>query len=239
MDIALRTPSLEALASQLQAACRPAMLQAPAACALAALGGERRVIAGSSPFGPAARVDRLWLVSRGCVTTGHLDGGRHWRATRTVQAGEWLDVASAWLDLPLAEQAIAETDSVLIGFPIAEVEHLCSTHPSLARVLLMLLAQRVRQLTESTHGLLSKDVLARCASWLVEAARITDDGTTVLLAQRKRSIASQIGATAETFSRTLRQLREMGVIDVEGYRIRVRDGAALERLAGMGPALTA
>jgi CRP-like cAMP-binding protein len=233
MDIRLRHPPLEALATQLQAACRPAMLRTPAARALAALARERSVAAASSPFGPAARVDALWLVSQGCVTVGHLDG-RHWRATRTVHAGEWLDAASAWLDLPLAEQAVAETDSVLVGFPIAEVEVLCTAHPPLARVLLTLLAQRVRQLTESTHGLLSKDVLARCASWLVEAARIAGDGATVLLAQRKRSIASQIGATPETFSRTLRQLREMGAIDVEGYRIRVRDGEALERLAGVG-----
>jgi len=235
MDIATRNPPrLEALAGLLRSACRPAPLSACAARALAALGRERQVNAGSHVFEPGAGVDALWLVTRGCVTVGRLDAGRHWRPTRAVQGGEWLDAASAWLDLPLAEQAVADADSTLIAFPIGGVEALCAAHPSLARALLTLLAGRVRQLTENTHGLLSKDVLARCAGWLVEAARVADDGATVLLAQRKCSIASQIGATPETFSRTLRQLREMGAIDVEGYRIRVRDGDTLQRLATLG-----
>jgi CRP-like cAMP-binding protein len=227
-------PQLDALVALLQAACRSARLDGPAARALAALGHERWVGVGTRLFDDGQRIDALWLVARGCVTVGNLDAGRHWRPTRAVQGGEWLDAASAWLDLPLAEQALAEADSTLVAFPIADVEALCATHPSVARVLLTLLARRVRQLTESTHGLLSKDVLARCAGWLVEALRGAEDGATVQLAQRKRSIASQIGATPETFSRTLRQLREMGAIDVEGYCIRVRDGEALQRLASAG-----
>ena len=236
MHNANRRAAVDALATLLQAACRPALLDDRAARRLAELGREHRVHAGSTLFEQAARANALWLVMEGCVTVGRREeAGRPWRATRTVQGGEWLDAASAWLDLPAAERAVAETDSVLAEFPLADVERLCASHPPLSRALLALLAKRVLQLTESTYGLLSKDVLARCASWLLEAARVADDGATGLLAQRKRSIASQIGATPETFSRTLRQLREMGAIDVEGYRIRLRDGAALRRLAGNEP----
>jgi CRP-like cAMP-binding protein len=233
---AVRRPDIDALAAQLQAACRPATLDDRSARGLAELGRVHRVHAGSTLFEHAARAQALWLVMQGCLTVGHREeAGRPWRATRTVRGGEWLDAASAWLDLPAAERAVADTESVLVEFSLADVEKLCASHPPLARALLALLATRVLQLTESTYGLLSKDVLSRCAGWLLDAARATSDGVTVLLAQRKRSIASQIGATPETFSRTLRQLREMGAIDVEGYRIRVRDGAALRRLAGSEP----
>jgi CRP-like cAMP-binding protein len=88
---------------------------------------------------------------------------------------------------------------------------------------------RVRQLTENTHGLLSKDVLARCAEWLLSSMDAA--AGTVRMNQRKRSIASQLGATPETFSRTLRQLREKGTIEVDGYSIVVRDVQALRRMA--------
>lgn len=233
---AVDAPDPEATAALLQQACRPAVLGPAAARALAALAREHRVMGGTRLFGDHEHIDALWLMAKGCVTVGNLDAGRHWRPTRAVQGGEWLDAASAWLEVPLAEQAIAETDAVLYAFPLGEVEDLCAAHPALARVLLTLLAQRVRHLTENTHGLLSKDVLARCADWLVSALDASGDGATVMLNQRKRSIASQIGATPETFSRTLRQLREMGTIDVEGYRIRVRDAQALRRLAVEGAA---
>jgi CRP-like cAMP-binding protein len=240
MQIATRRPAIEALATLLQAACRPATLDDGTARRLAELGREHRIHAGSTLFEHATRANSLWLVNQGCVTVGrHEEAGRPWRATRTVHGGDWLDAASAWLELPAAERAVAETDSVLVEFPLVHVEGLCSAHPPLSRALLALLAKRVLQLTESTYGLLSKDVLARCAGWLLDTARVTGDGATVMLAQRKRSIASQLGATPETFSRTLRQLREMGAIDVEGYRIRVRDGAALRRLAGGGPTSSA
>ena len=53
------------------------------------------------------------------------------------------------------------------------------------------------------------------------------------LAQAKRTVASQIGATPETFSRLLRQLREIGAIEVRGHRIDVLDTQALVRLAGV------
>jgi CRP-like cAMP-binding protein len=96
--------------------------------------------------------------------------------------------------------------------------------------LLALLAARVRELTENTHGLLSKDVLARCADWLL--ASMDRNGGVVRISQRKRSIASQLGATPETFSRTLRRLREKGTIEVDGYSIIVRDVPALRRMAG-------
>lgn len=154
---------IDDLATLLQAACRPAALRAPAARALAALGRPHQLDGGAHLFDPGAHIDALWLVARGCIAVGHVDAAGHWRPVRTVQSGEWLDAASAWLDLPLAEQAVAEADSTLVAFAAAEVEGLCAPHPSIARVLITLLARRVRQLTENAHGLRSKDVLARVA----------------------------------------------------------------------------
>jgi CRP-like cAMP-binding protein len=228
-------PSLAAL---LQIACGgPSVLAEGPARSLASISQLRKAKAGQMPLSDSDRAEALWLVAGGRVSAGNHDEAHQWRPTRSVQEGEWLDLASAWQHAALDEQCMAETDCILYGFPIDSVKSLCTREPDLAQVFLGLLARRVGQLTESTHGLLSKDVLARCASWLLDALEASGDGRSLLLTQRKRFIASQIGATPETFSRTLRQLREMGAIDVSGYCIEVRDAGKLQRLAGQAKGL--
>jgi CRP-like cAMP-binding protein len=203
---------------------------APAATdAMAALAHQHLVRAGGTVFTRRDAAVGLWLVVRGRVTVGSWEAEQHWRQTHAVSDGDWLDAASAWLGGTFQEDAVAETDTELLEFPVAAVKRACASHPSLARALLGLLALRIRQLTENTHGLLSKDVLARCADWLLTSMDAA--AGTVRMSQRKRSIASQLGATPETFSRTLRQLRERGTIEVDGYSIVVRDVQALRRMA--------
>jgi CRP-like cAMP-binding protein len=223
-----------ALAELLHAALRPARLSLTAARALAALGRRHHVGAGTPFLRRADEARSLWLLEKGSVSLGSHDGAQRWVSTRSVRGGEWVDAASAWLGSPLIEGALAESDCTLWEFKAADVEHVCILHPGLWRAMLSLLAARVRRLTGEKHGLLSQDVLARCALWLLDALADSPDGGTVVLAQRKRSLATQLGATPETFSRTLRQLRESGVIEVHGYRIHVRDVDALRRLTTDG-----
>jgi CRP-like cAMP-binding protein len=215
----------------LHAALRPVRLSLAAARALAALGRRHHVTPGTLVLRRGDDARALWLLEQGSVSLGGHDVAQRWLSTRSVRGGEWIDAASAWLGSPLIEGALAESDCTLWEFNAGDVEHVCLLHPGLWRALLALLAARVRRLTGEKHGLLSQDVLARCALWLLDALADSPDGGTVVLAQRKRSLAAQLGATPETFSRTLRQLRESGVIEVQGYRIRVCDAAALRQLA--------
>ena len=57
--------------------------------------------------------------------------------------------------------------------------------------------------------------------------------TTVVLSERKRDIAAQLGITPETLSRLLRSLTRKGLIEVVGYNVHVLDLPALRRLAGV------
>ena len=221
-------------AALLERAFSVAPLPSAAADAMAALAHEHRVRPAGTVFTRHDPATGLWLVVGGRVTVGGWESEQQWRQTHAVQDGDWLDAASAWLGGAFQEDAVAETDTVLLEFPVAAVKRACAAHPALARGLLALLALRIRQLTENTHGLLSKDVLARCADWLLTSMDAA--AGTVRMNQRKRAIASQLGATPETFSRTLRQLREKGTIEVDGYSIVVRDVQALRRMASRGDA---
>ena len=54
----------------------------------------------------------------------------------------------------------------------------------------------------------------------------------VLLRQRKRMIAAQLGIAPETLSRVLRQLRERSLISGSGRILNLLDPGALRALAG-------
>ncbi len=86
-----------------------------------------------------------------------------------------------------------------------------------------------------THELMHKDAPARLASWLAARQMPVDadpSRAVVQLAERKSDIASQLGMTPETMSRLMRTLSDQGVIEVEGYTVRVLDVQALRRIGG-------
>ena len=80
------------------------------------------------------------------------------------------------------------------------------------------------------------DVPQRLAAWLLDAlGRGDDDGAghhgRVVLAQAKRALAAELGASPEALSRALARLRHSGCIAVQGCTIDVLDGEGLHRVA--------
>jgi CRP-like cAMP-binding protein len=218
--------------SVLLKAVQPARPPVAALQALARLGRRHRFERGRAVLRCGEPTRSLWLLERGRVSIGRHDAAGHWSPSRSVHEAEWIDAWSAWLGSPLLEGALAESECIVWEFTLAELEGVCAAHPAALQALIVPAAARVRRLVDERQGLLSQDVLARCARWLLEALALDGHGgQTVVLAQRKRSVAAELGATPETFSRTLRLLRERGVIDVAGYRIRVRDVDALQGFA--------
>jgi len=207
---------------------------ADAAAFMAAAAEQRHVRAGTVIFSRADTADALWLISRGKVAVGVLGSRGMLLHSRTLRAGEWINVASAILRGPHVEDAVAETDVLLLRLPIDAVHACAAAHPDLAWVLATLAAERVRELTGDAHRLVRRSALTRCALWLLEQAeRGTARGdslaTQVALHQPKRSVALQLGTSPETFSRMLRQLSRDGLIVVRGAVIDVLDLAGLRR----------
>ena len=82
---------------------------------------------------------------------------------------------------------------------------------------------------------LAKDAEARCAEWLLrhaEPARDAPETLMVMLNQRKRLIAAQLGIAPETLSRVLRHLRERSLISGSGRVFSGVDLNGLRALAG-------
>ena len=96
----------------------------------------------------------------------------------------------------------------------------------------LLLRRFARQIEELTFA----EVPARLAAYLIELAEkksTSFQGKTYLdLDMKKGELASRLGTVSETLSRTLKKLKEDGIIDVEGSRVIIYDMVRLKRVAG-------
>lgn len=174
----------------------------------------------------------LVLLLEGAVSVGHRDGASM-LPERLVHGPNWLDAASAWR--PGATHAL---DARAIGvacvaeLPRAALQPLLTQRPALAVGFLAVLAEEVRRLSQQTHELMHKDANGRLAAWLHRHLQQSAGAPTLLhLKERKRDIAAQLGMSAETLSRQMRELTRCGMIQVRGYEVQVLDGPGLQRLA--------
>lgn len=86
----------------------------------------------------------------------------------------------------------------------------------------------IRSLVGLLEGIVLRDAAGRVAAYLLEThAR---QGGKISLPGLKKHIASHLNLTSETLSRTLRQLKEQGLIREQGSQLFVRDAEGLQKL---------
>jgi len=228
-----RKMHLEEVPELLRRAFRPAALETADALELAQVAVRYRFPAKAAVLRRESRSDALWLVGKGSVSVGNRDAQGGWRQARAVGGGEWLDVASAWLGETNFEAAIASTDVVAYEFPLDAIQVICSMRPNVATLLISAIAQRLKRATQAAQELAVKDVPGRLAGWLLDAAEFDLNGVgRLVMNQSKRTLASELGSSPETFSRTLARFRTLGFIAVRGYKIDVLDSEGLRKMAG-------
>jgi len=176
----------------------------------------------------------VMYVESGRVALGVLEGDTLAHQLGEIQGPFWLEATAAVLGLPSAVDAVAESEVVLRRIPLARFRLSLAAMPVAARTVLQDVATAHRRQTELAVSRLAKDAEARCAEWLLRHAKPSEKGVlAVLLEQRKRLIAAQLGIAPETLSRVLRHLRERSLISGTGRVLNVIDPGGLRVLAGV------
>ena len=196
---------------------------------------ERQVVArGESLLRRSVASPWVSYVESGRVALGVMDGDVMEHQLGVLEGPCWLEATSAVLNLPHVVDAVAETEVSLRRVPVAEFQRSLLDMPASARDVLHDVAMAHRQQTEFAVSRLAKDAEARCAEWLLRHAETGDKGgLAVMLQQRKRSIAAQLGIAPETLSRVLRHLRERSLISGSGRMLNLLDPTGLRSLAGV------
>jgi len=178
--------------------------------------------------------DAVVHVESGRIALGLMDGEGLTHLLGTVVGPFWLEATAAILGRPSLVDAVAETPVVLRRLPLLDFAAWMNSLPESAQVVLRDVATAHWQQAELAVSRLAKDAEARCAEWLLRHAQTSAQGAVaVMLQQRKRLIAAQLGIAPETLSRVLRHLRERSLISGSGRVVNLVDPIGLRSLAGV------
>lgn len=200
--------------------------------ALHAMAQLEQMAVGSMVFTRQQPAEYLVAVVDGAVGLGLARDDAPFHLEHTVRGPHWLDVSSAWLGGGYGQDARVVNEALVLRLPVEGMRQLIARQADMLDRLLVALAQNVHSLTGVTHDLMHKDAEKRLAAWLLQrAVPVADGAAAISLKERKRDIAAQLAITPETLSRMMRQLNRKGVIEVQGYSVKVLCLTALQALA--------
>ncbi len=183
---------------------------------------------------PGSAANTLYIVRSGIVKVSKVsDEGRELTLhffTRDHLFGE-LSVIS---DQPHDTVAEAYEDCLLLAIGKDDFNRILMRTPLLAMRMLRLVGDRRQRLENRVESLLFRSAHARLASLFIELAvtfGVRDSrGIIINLKLTHKEIASLIGATRETVSFAILDLRKDGLIQTEGKRVILLDEPGLKTL---------
>ena len=161
----------------------------------------------------------LHLLS-GRVAFGVIEQGVLVHQLGAVEGPFWLEAAAAMLGLPHAVDALTESPVTLQTMPLRQFKSYLKNLPEPVHTLMLDLAKAQRQQIEVAVSRLAKDADAQ-------------GSLAVILHDRKRLIAAQLGIAPETLSRVLKHLRDRKLISGGGRVLNLLDPSGLQSLAGI------
>ncbi len=112
---------------------------------------------------------------------------------------------------------------------------LLKKHPEIGLRMLGNISRYLHRFIRMVEDLSLKEVSSRVAEYLLEEIDQkgipVEEGIEFDLDMTKSDLAARLGTISETLSRTLKRLRDRGIIEVDGKRIRIVDKKGLETIA--------
>ena len=181
--------------------------------------------------------DRVMVLLSGRVKVAHTDASGRDLMLSIRDPGDVLGELALIDRAPrVATVCTLEAAQVLV-MPAEIFRRHLETTPRVAVVLLEIVARRFRAATEQRSQLGTLDTMGRLATRILELAERygepdVDHGTVVTLPISREELATWTGASRAGLADALRQLRELGWVQVEGRTLTVRDTGALRDRAG-------
>ncbi len=197
------------------------------------LGVSRRFGRGELLFSEGDPAEGFYVLEAGEVRVYKMDeNGREIEVAR-LRPGDSLGEAVAFTSGRFPSHAQALSDSRALFVTRSAVFHRIDSDPGLAKDLVVLLSGKCLALNRRIESLGLLTVRQRLAQYLL--SQCSGRGLCrVDLAMKKGDLASLLGTVNETLSRTLRQMKEEGTIEVKGRRITIKDCPALRAELKLG-----
>ena len=172
-------------------------------------------------FEEGMKAEGFFIVQSGKVKVYKLSPEGKERILHVVLPGQSFADAAIFADGNYPAFAETLTASELLFFPKNDFLELLHSHSQLSINMIAGLSKYLRQFTVQIEDLTFRDVPARLARYLVNIGADNTNG--LQLPFSKAQLASNLGTTSETLSRTFRKLADEDVILVSGKNIKILD----------------
>ena len=187
--------------------------------------GKILFLSGESLYG-------FFIVRAGSIKVSRISCEGKEQVLHVFRSGESFAEEALVVEGGYPADACALEDSVVLLVQKAGFLELLRRQPELSLCILSATAQHANDLMNLVADLTLLDVQTRLAKWLIADCDAHHAGQCcVELSMTKRVLASELGTSAETLSRTLAKLSEQGLLLVNGNRIVLLSPAKLERIA--------
>jgi CRP/FNR family transcriptional regulator, dissimilatory nitrate respiration regulator len=173
----------------------------------------------------------LWVVIRGRVRVYRASRDGREQVIHDQGPGQPLAEVPLFDGGPCPAHARVEEDAELLFLPRGAFEALYRSEPAIADAVIRELGRRLRGAVRLIEKISLRDVPARVGLTLLEFASASESGDRsrpFTLPRTQSQLAESLATTRESVARALRTLREEGLIDQEGARVRIPDPEALE-----------
>lgn len=129
---------------------------------------------------------------------------------------------------------ITMEDSIICVIPRREFKELVETHPKVAREMIRMLTDILKETEKKVtiHAQLHvRERLAQCLLMLRKNFGMAEDAATINVSITREELASIAGTTRETVVRLLSEFIEEKIVEVHGKRIKILDAGQLTEIA--------
>ncbi|MDR3580954.1 MAG: Crp/Fnr family transcriptional regulator [Oryzomonas sp.] len=202
---------------------------------VAAITVRRKFRKGESLFSEGDEATGFYLLISGSIKLCRLSHDGREKVLHFVQPRETFAEAAFFGDgrYPAEARALAAGEALYL--PKEGFLELMAGNPNFALNLVVSLSLMLRQFARQIQELSFADVTSRLASFLVRLSSEKSSSyggiTYIDLGVRKGELASRLGTASETISRTLRKLKDEGIIEVQGSRVVILQMEKLQKLS--------
>jgi CRP/FNR family transcriptional regulator len=202
---------------------------------LAAITMRRAFKKGETLFSEGEEATGFYLLLSGRIKLCRMSADGREKVLHFVKPRETFAEAAFFGDGRYPAEARAMEAGEVLYIPRQGFMELMGRNPGFALNLVVSLSSMLRQFVRQIEEISFADVTSRLASFLVRRAgekSTSFDGITYIdLGIKKGELASRLGTASETISRTLRKLKDEGIIEVQGNRVVVHQMEKLEKLS--------
>lgn len=160
----------------------------------------------------------LYIVHQGLVKIYRLAESGKEQVIRLLHPGDFTGELALFQEKVHDSYAEAMTETNICTIHQDDLQHLLLKYPTISLKILSEFAQRLDHSERQTTRFATETVEARIATFLIECSdKNHSDRPKVFLPMRRKDIASFLGTTPETISRTLRRFEDEGLIEQNGH----------------------